>query len=413
VAEQKSRTTRRKASDGARAADKPRPQRATKGSAGNSAESEPPDAPEPDVGEAEPEAPEPVAEGAALETAGSREKTLREELRSVIREAALEVLSPVARRATAAAAQYAVANAPKLAKDTVAPRVMDSLAPRIEEAGGAGPLAKGALTKVSGVGGGVLSKVGLGGGEDVRATGKARRLPVQASVDVAVPLEAAYDQFTRFEEFPEFMHRVEKVEQLDDTHLVWHDSIWGVRREWEAEILEQQPNERIVWESLSGVETTGVVTFHRLSDRLTRIEVSVDTRPERLLQKTASGLRISKRGLKSDLMRFKAFVEMGEQETGAWRGREVADERGAEDDGKTRREEPEDEGEGLVATEPAAEPDEEDEGEPEAADRELEEPEFEEEPEDEHEEEAEQEPESEPVRPRRRVRRRAPAQGRR
>jgi hypothetical protein len=211
------------------------------------------------------------------------------------------------------------------------------------------------------------------------------------------------------------MHRVEKVEQRDDAHLVWHEKIWGIRREWEAEITDQRPNERIAWKSLSGTQTTGVVTFHALSDRLTRIEVNLDFQPQGLLEKTASGFRMSRRALKSDLMRFKAFIEMKDEETGAWRGRveegEVAEGPGAEEREETEAEAP-------VATEPVEEEPEEEETEaeeeeePEAEEEEEPEAEEEEEPEAEEEEEpeAEEEPEEEGTgQRRRRVRRRSPA----
>jgi len=444
------RTTRtRAASDGGAAADKPKRRRVTKQAADSSvAEKEPPEALEADVEEPERETPKTRAEASGPGAAGRDERTVREELRSVIREAALEVLTPVARQATSAAAKYAVANGPKLAKDAVAPRLKDALAPRIEESGGAAALARGALSKVSEAGGGVLSKVGVRAGAG-RATGKGLRLPLQESVDVAVPLETAYNQFTQFEEFPEFMRGVEEVEQRDDTHLLWQRTVLGSPREWEVEITEQRPNERIAWEGLGGTEIAGVVTFHRLSDRLTRIEVSVDFEPEGLLEKTASGLRIARRALKKDLMRFKAFIEMREKETGAWRGHvgdgEIDAERGTEDEHEARGDEQEEDAEGPVARKPAAEPEEDEEGEPEAGDRDFDESEEEEpepeagdrdfdeseeeepepeaedreldEPEPEEEaqedEEEEPEPEREPAARKRRVRRRAPAQGRR
>jgi cobalamin biosynthesis protein CobT len=117
------------------------------------------------------------------------------------------------------------------------------------------------------------------------------------------------------------MFRTEKVEQRDDTHLVWHEKIWGIRRQIEAEITEQRPNQRIAWKTDGGVESTGVVTFHELSDRLTRVMVTHDFQPHGVLEKTASGFRMSRRALRSDLMRFKAFIEMREEETGAWRER--------------------------------------------------------------------------------------------
>ena len=385
-----------------------------------------------------------AAEGAAgqLEQVARPDRTVREELRSIMREAAIEVLGPMTRKATTAAAMYAVTKGPDLAKNTLGPRLKDTVAPKVEEAGGAGKLAKGALSTVSGAGGGLLSKVGIGGGDgllskvgiggrdgaEARGTGKGRRLPVQDSVDVAVPLETAYKQYTQFEDFPEFMPRVERVEQRDDTHVVWHENIWGVRREWEAEITEQQPNERIAWKSLSGTPTTGVVTFHQLSDRLTRIEVTLDFQPQGLFEKTASGIRMSRRALKSDLMRFKAFIEMPDQETGARTGRVeegevVEEEPEAEEpeeapEAEAEEEEPEAE---VEEEEPEAEAEAEEE-EPEA-EVEEEEPEGEEAPEAEEEPEAEEpvaeepepeaeeeeEPEEERVTRRRRVRRRAPA----
>jgi uncharacterized membrane protein len=240
----------------------------------------------------------------ASEPQTQAEQTLRGELASIVRESALEVLGPVARTATTRAAKYLSQSAPTLAK-RVAPRLKDTLGPRIEEAGGAGALARDTLARFS----------GAGGGE------RGMTVPLHDSVDVAVPLETAYNQFTQFEDFPEFMHGVEDVEQDDDAHLTWHAHVWGLRRSWEIEITDQLPNERIAWRTVNGSEATGVVTFHRLGDRLTRIEVIVSVQPEGVLEKAASGLRIVGRVLRSDLRRFKAFLELRDQETGAWPGR--------------------------------------------------------------------------------------------
>jgi uncharacterized membrane protein len=270
--------------------------------------------------------------------------TLMSELKDAVREAALEVLKPVARKATTAAAKLAVTQGPSLVKDKVAPMVTDKL----DEAGGAGALAKGLTSKGGDVAGGLTDKLPFGGGKDKegkkdkakKATGhgRGRRLPVQVFVDVAVPIDVAYDQYTQFEEFPRFMHRVEKIEQRDDTSLTWHENVWGVRRSWTVEILEQIPNERIAWRSEGG-EMVGVVTFHELSERLTRVYVNMDFQPKGLLEKSASGMRHSRRALTSDLMRFKAYVEMKNEPSGAWRGTiedgevsESSDDAGREDE---------------------------------------------------------------------------------
>jgi len=320
--------------------------------------------------------------------------TITSELKDTFREAAVEVLRPVMRKATTSAAKYAVTKGPGLVKDKVMPR--------IEEAGGAGGIAGSLGGMASGLGDKLPGKKKEG--KSPSGTGRGRRLPVQVFVDVAVDLQTAYDQFTQFEDWPKFMHRVESIEQRDDATLMWNENIWGVRRSWEAEITEQTPCERIAWRSKNGPQTIGVVTFHRLSENLTRIYVTMDFQPKGLFEKTASGMRISRRALKSDLMRFKAFAELRDEATGSWRGRiedgevvdegedEQRDEDEREDEEPTAREE--DEGE-EEEEEPVAEEDEEEE--PVAEEDEEEEPLAEEDEEEEPlaEEDEEEEPAAE------------------
>ena len=143
---------------------------------------------------------------------------------------------------------------------------------------------------------------------------------MQQSVDVAVPLETAYDQFTQFEDWPEFMHRVARVSQEDECTVKFATKIWGKTKQFEAEIETQRPDERIKWKVSQGITHTGVVTFHELAPRLTRIELTFDVAPGSLIEKAARGMRHVKRAARADLHRFKAFIEMSELETGAWRG---------------------------------------------------------------------------------------------
>jgi hypothetical protein len=133
-------------------------------------------------------------------------------------------------------------------------------------------------------------------------------------------LETAYNQWTQFEDWPEFMHRVTRVSQEDDCSLSFATKIWGKTKEFKADIETQRPDERIKWSVSQGITHTGVVTFHELAPRLTRIELNVDVEPGSLLEKAARGMRHIKRAMRADLHRFKAFIEMQEQETGAWRG---------------------------------------------------------------------------------------------
>ena len=204
------------------------------------------------------------------------------------------------------------------AGDRVGAKVKDAVTAKVDEAGGAGGLVKeaagGLLPSLGGDGGG-------GGKGGAPGVGKGRRMPVQQSVDIAVPIETAYNQWTQFEDWPNFMHRVTRVTQDDDDCTVsFATKIWGKTKEFTAKIETQRPDERIKWRVSQGITHTGVVTFHELAPRLTRIELTMDVDPGSLIEKAARGMRHVKRAARADLHRFKAFIEMQELETGAWRG---------------------------------------------------------------------------------------------
>jgi hypothetical protein len=248
---------------------------------------------------------------------GGEERTVGEELREIVREAALEVLVPAARRATTEAAKYAIRRGPQLARDAIARKLADRLGPAIKEAGGPGSFAKGALSSISGARTGLLEKVGIGAEPEPPARPwRERRLPVEESIDVAVPLRTAYDRFTEFDEYAAFVSL--------------------------GEIVDERPNERITWERADRVEGTAVITFHRLSDRLTRVMVTYDHQPKGMLEKTTSLLRSSRRALRADLVRFKAFVEMDEEGTEASEAEpEQQQAEGSREPGDTRSDEDE------------------------------------------------------------------------
>ena len=141
-------------------------------------------------------------------------------------------------------------------------------------------------------------------------TKKTRRLPIQRWTDVAVPVEKAYDAWTKFDKFPQFMHRVLKVEQAGRDKVSWQEKIWFSKRQWEGQITERRKNDRIAWKTVSGMSHRGIVSFHKLDDNLTRVMVDIEFEPNGMVEKMASGLRFVKRAVQADLARFKAFVEM-------------------------------------------------------------------------------------------------------
>ncbi len=143
---------------------------------------------------------------------------------------------------------------------------------------------------------------------------------IEKSVDVNAPLSAVYNQWTQFEEFPEFMEGVQEVRQLDDKRLHWRAKIAGVEKEWDAEIFEQAPDERIAWRSVSGTMNTGQVWFQSLGPAETRVCLKINYDPEGVMENIADALGVVSARVQGDLNRFKKFMESRAGETGGWRG---------------------------------------------------------------------------------------------
>ena len=140
------------------------------------------------------------------------------------------------------------------------------------------------------------------------------------SVDVAVPVTTAYNQWTQFEEFPQFMEGVEEIRQETDTLTHWRVKIGGLTREFDAEITEQHPDERVAWTTTNGTHQAGVVTFHRIDDDTTRVTLQLDHDPQGFVEKVGDALGIVQRRVKGDLANFKEFIEARGVEEGGWRG---------------------------------------------------------------------------------------------
>src|SRR4051794_13018412 len=325
------------------------------------------------------------------------------------RDAAAEVLEREATKGAQQAAEYLSQKAPELAKQ------------KLEEYGGGGPAAQAALkfgkaklegsggvkAALSGAGGAVKGAVdkitgGGGGGGKEKSLGGTRRLPIECQIDIGVPRETVYNQWTQFEDSPEYMHRVKQVNQDDETKFTVGSKVWGFKREWEVEITDQEPNERIAWKTVGGTKNAGVVTFHELDERLTRVLITLDWPPDGIMEKMASGLRVIKRATQADLKRFRAFMEMRDEETGAWRGRiedsdvvsEEGDEQESEDNEDAAAEADEQEPEAAAEADEDEAEAEADEEEPEA-EADEEEPEAEADEEEPEAEADEEEPEAE------------------
>jgi uncharacterized membrane protein len=143
---------------------------------------------------------------------------------------------------------------------------------------------------------------------------------IEKTIEVDAPLNKVYNQWTQFEDFPKFMEGVEQISQLDNTRLHWVAQVAGKRKEWDAEIFEQVPDQRIAWRSTTGTRNSGIVTFKPLSDNRTEVSLKLNYDPEGVMENVGDMLGVVGRRVEGDLKRFKEFIQSRVTETGAWRG---------------------------------------------------------------------------------------------
>ena len=143
---------------------------------------------------------------------------------------------------------------------------------------------------------------------------------VEKSIVVNVPVDTAYNQWTQFEEFPHFMGGISEIRQLDDTRLHWVAEIAGVKREWEAQILEQIPNEKVAWAATEGATNAGAVYFSAAGAGQTNVRLELEYEPEGLVETVGDKIGVVERRVQADLEKFKSFIEDAGYASGAWRG---------------------------------------------------------------------------------------------
>jgi hypothetical protein len=143
---------------------------------------------------------------------------------------------------------------------------------------------------------------------------------VDKKIEVEVPVETVYDQWTQFEDFPQFMAGIREVHQLSEERLHWVAEVGGARKEWYARITRQVPDEVLAWESEGGATNSGTIIFRSVDPARTEIEVHLDYDPVDIKERAGGMLGVVSRRVKDDLERFKEFVEVRGLETGAWRG---------------------------------------------------------------------------------------------
>jgi uncharacterized membrane protein len=143
---------------------------------------------------------------------------------------------------------------------------------------------------------------------------------IEKTIEIEAPLNRVYNQWTQFEKFPEFMEGIEEVKQLDAKHLHWVAEVAGKRKEWDAEITEQLPDQRIAWRATSGTINAGTVSFRPRDQNHTVVILRMNYEPEGGIEQTGDGRGAVSRRVEGDLQRFRDFIQHRTTETGAWHG---------------------------------------------------------------------------------------------
>ncbi|MEU7266888.1 SRPBCC family protein [Streptomyces albidoflavus] len=237
---------------------------------------------------------------------------------------------------------------------------------------------------------GVFGKGRKGGG------GKSKSVTISEDIDVGVPVREAYDQWTQFQEFSTFAKGVVSVEKSDDTSSNWKVKVAKSTRSWKANVTEQVPDERITWTTEGAKGTVkGVVTFHRITDNLTRVLLVLEYFPKGLFEKTGNIWRAQGRRARLDLKLYRKFIMMRGEATDSWRGEIRDGEVVVDHDEAARREEEseENDGEDTSSEDTSEEEAEFEDGEPEEGEPEdrADEPDERDEPDEEFDDEPEDE----------------------
>ncbi len=140
---------------------------------------------------------------------------------------------------------------------------------------------------------------------DVEAS---NRPPIHSAVDAGVPIAVAWAEWSRLEWLPEGVDRVTNIKRNGDGRLTGR--LRDGNRRWSAQVLDERVQESFAWESEKGSDCAGLITFHTLGERLTRIELSLDVHPAGMAQAVALSTRVADRRAAADLRRFKARLEL-------------------------------------------------------------------------------------------------------
>ncbi|MET8281195.1 SRPBCC family protein [Micromonospora sp. NPDC005174] len=180
----------------------------------------------------------------------------------------------------------------------------------------------------AGVAGGkekVMSALGRVGGKGGKGGKKQKVTNIVETIEVGVPVRAAYNQWTQFGDFPSFMKKVEQAENDGPEKMTWKAQVFWSHRTWESTIVRQVPDKLIHWRSKGEKGSVdGTVSFHEVTPDLTRILVVLEYHPQGLFEHTGNLWRAQGRRVRLELKHFVRHVmtevALDPDQVEGWRG---------------------------------------------------------------------------------------------
>jgi uncharacterized membrane protein len=146
---------------------------------------------------------------------------------------------------------------------------------------------------------------GKAGGRKLKLTN------IVESVDVGVSVRPTYNQWTQYSDFPKFTKKIDNADQNknEPAKVNWKAQVFWSHRAWEATVMEQVPDERIIWRSKGQKgHVDGAVTFHEVAPNLTRILLVLEYHPQGLFERTGNLWRAQGRRARLELKHFRRHM---------------------------------------------------------------------------------------------------------
>ncbi|WEO93213.1 SRPBCC family protein [Streptomyces sp. FXJ1.172] len=144
---------------------------------------------------------------------------------------------------------------------------------------------------------------------------------IEETIEIAVPVRTAYDQWTQFKSFPRFMTVVKRVQQVKPNVTTWVVGMGPVCREFEAEIVEQEPDSHLAWRSLERRPShRGEVSFRSTEEGRTSVSVRLEVEPGGVAGALLVVPALTRRVVRTQLGHFKEYIEGLGEAGGSWRG---------------------------------------------------------------------------------------------